>query len=173
MAIPLIGEVIGDSRPERFVAAERRIKRVTDVLDELVPIPGTTQRIGVDPLIGLIPVVGDVVAAVVGGWVILEATRFGIPRVVVGRMVVNLVVDLGIGAIPFLGDLFDIVSRSNSKNLDLFRRHALDPGASTRGEKAFFAGVVLVLVGIIWLIALAIEAVFGWLAALLNTAPGV
>jgi hypothetical protein len=173
MAIPLTGEVIGDTRRERFVAAERRIKRVTDVLDELVPIPGTTQRIGVDPLIGLIPVVGDVVAAVVGGWVILEATRFGIPRVVVGRMVVNLVVDLGIGAIPFLGDLFDIVSRSNSKNLDLFRRHALDPGASTRGEKAFFAGVVLVLVGIIWLIALAIEAVFGWLAALLNTAPGV
>ena len=173
MAIPLTGEVIGDTRRERFVAAERRIKRVTDVLDELVPIPGSGQRVGLDPVIGLIPIVGDVVAAGVGSWVILEATRFGIPRVVVGRMVVNLVVDLGIGAIPFLGDLFDIVSRSNSKNLDLFRRHALDPGASTRGEKAFFAGVVLVLVGIIWLIALAIEAVFGWLAALLNTAPGV
>jgi hypothetical protein len=173
MAIPLTGEVVGESRHERFVAAERRLKRVTDLLDELVPIPGTGQRVGLDPLIGLIPVVGDVVAAIVGGWVILEAARFGIPRVVVGRMVVNLVVDLAIGAIPFLGDLFDIVSRSNSKNLDLFRRHALDPGASTRGEKSFFAGLVLLLVGIIWLMALAIQAAFGWLAGLLNSAPGV
>ncbi|HYH92082.1 MAG TPA: DUF4112 domain-containing protein [Candidatus Saccharimonadales bacterium] len=163
MAIPLTGEVVGESRRERFGAAERRIKRVTDVLDELVPIPGTGQRVGLDPVIGLIPVVGDVVAAMVGGWVILEATRFGIPRIVVARMLVNLTIDLSLGAIPFLGDLLDIVSRSNSRNLDLFRRHALDPGASTRGQRAFFAGVVLVLIGILWLMAIAIGAVFGWL----------
>jgi hypothetical protein len=163
MAIPLTGEVVGESRRERFGAAERRIKRVTDVLDELVPIPGTGQRIGLDPVIGLIPVVGDVVAAMVGGWVILEATRFGIPRIVVARMLVNLTVDLSLGAIPILGDLLDIVSRSNSRNLDLFRRHALDPGASTRGQRAFFAGVLLVLIGILWVMAALIGAVFDWL----------
>jgi hypothetical protein len=168
MAIPLTGEVVGESRHERFGAAERRIKRVTDVLDELVPIPGTGQRVGLDPVIGLIPVVGDVVAAIVGGWVILEATRFGIPRVVVGRMVVNLMVDLAVGAIPFLGDLYDIVSHSNTRNLNLFRRHALDPGASTRGHRAFFAGIVLLLIGILWLMAAAIGAVFAWLNQVLT-----
>lgn len=147
------GELVGGSRAERFRAVEARIGRVTRVMDDLVAVPGTNQRVGVDPLIGLIPVVGDVVAAAVGGWVILEAARFGIPRVALARMVVNLLVDLGIGAIPLLGDLLDIVSRSNSANLRIFRRHALDPDASTYGHNAFFLGLVLVLVGAVWALA--------------------
>jgi hypothetical protein len=161
------GELIAPDRAARFRAVEARIGRVTHLLDDLVPVPGTGQRVGVDPLIGLIPVVGDVVAATVGGWVILEAARFGIPRVAVARMVVNLVVDLGLGAIPLLGDLFDIVSRSNSANLEIFRRHALDPGASTRGDRRFFVGLVLVLIGIIWVIAWLAGQVIDVLARLL------
>lgn len=149
----LTGEVIDSERAARFSAVEARIARVTHLLDDLVPVPGTGQRVGVDPVIGLIPVVGDVVAAGVGGWVILEAARFGVPRIALARMVVNLVIDLAIGAIPLLGDLLDIVSRSNSANLAIFRTHALDPGASTRGDRLFFAGLVLVLAGLIWAIA--------------------
>ncbi len=152
MSAPISGEVVGASRAERFAASEARIRRVTDLLDELVPIPGTNQRVGLDPLIGLVPVVGDVVGALVGLWVIAEATRFGIPRVVVARMSLNLLVDLAIGIVPFIGDLFDIVSRSNSRNLALFRTHALDPGASTAGHQAFFVGVVLMIIGAIWLV---------------------
>ncbi len=163
MSGTLEGEVVGRSRAERFAAAEARIGRVTHVLDELVTVPGTSQRIGLDPVVGLIPVVGDVVAAVVGMWVIAEAARFGIPRVVLGRMMVNLVVDLVIGAIPFLGDLYDVAFRSNSRNLGLFRRHALDPDASTRGEQALLFGLVLVAVGIVWLAFAAFAAVWNWL----------
>ena len=160
------GEVVGRSRAERFHAIETRIHRVTHVLDELVPLPGTHHRFGLDPAIGLIPVVGDVFAAIIGSWVILEAARFGVPRIVIGRMVVNLSVDLAIGAIPLIGDVFDIVSRSNTQNLELFRRHALDPGASTRGQQAFFAGLVLILVGIFWLALVIIAAVFEWFVSL-------
>ena len=129
------GDVVGLSRRERFGAAERRIGRVTRVLDELIAVPGTSIRVGLDPIIGLIPVVGDVTAAAVGAWVIAEAARFGIPRVVLGRMVVNLLLDLGIGAIPIIGDLYDVAMRSNTRNLELFRQHALDPDASTRGHR--------------------------------------
>ena len=89
------GEIVGLSRAERFASAERRIGRVTSVLDELVTIPGTSTKIGLDPIVGLVPVVGDAVAALVGGWVILEASRFGVPRIVLGRMLINLAVDLG------------------------------------------------------------------------------
>jgi hypothetical protein len=153
MARPVQGEVVGASRAERFAAVEARIERVTHVLDELVPIPGTGQRVGLDPLIGLIPVAGDVVGALVGGWVIAEAARFGVPRVALARMVVNLLVDLAVGLVPFLGDLIDVVSRSNSANLELFRRHALDPDATTSGHWAFFAGLILMLAGAIWLVA--------------------
>jgi hypothetical protein len=161
----LQGEVVGRSRAERFASAERRIGRVTNVLDELVTIPGTSTKIGVDPVIGLIPFVGDAVAALVGGWVILEASRFGVPRIVLGRMLINLAVDLAIGAIPFIGDIFDLAFRSNSKNLALFRRHALDPDASTRGEQALVIGLLLLIVGIIWLVLSAVGAFIGWLGS--------
>ena len=159
------GNVVGLSRAERFTAAERRIGRVTHVLDELVSVPGTPIKVGLDPVIGLLPVAGDAVAALVGTWVIVEASRFGIPRVVLGRMIMNLVADLGIGAIPLLGDIYDVLFRSNTRNLDLFRRHALDPDASTRGEQAFFVGLALLVVGILVLAATALGAVIGWLGS--------
>lgn len=157
------GDVVGASRSERFHAAERRIGRVTHLLDEIVGIPGTSIRVGLDPVIGLVPVVGDAVAALVGIWVIGEAARFGVPRLVLGRMIVNLVLDLGIGAIPLIGDLYDVTMRSNSRNLALFRRHALDPDASTRGERAFLGGLVLLLVGLVWLLATLLGAVIEFL----------
>jgi uncharacterized protein DUF4112 len=159
-----IGEIIGPSRAERFRAAERRIGRVTHMLDELVGVPGTPIKVGLDPVVGLIPVVGDAVAAGVGAWVIAEAARFGVPRLVLGRMVLNLLVDLGIGAIPLIGDVYDAFFRSNSRNLDLFRRHALDRDASTTGERAFFAGLLLVVVGFLWLAIVALGALIDWLA---------
>ena len=58
---------------------------------------------------------------------------------------------LGIGAIPLLGDVYDVVFRSNTRNLELFRRHALDPQASTRSERAVFLGLLLVVAGVLWL----------------------
>ena len=159
-----IGQVVGTSRVERFHAAERRIGRVTRILDELIGVPGTPIKVGLDPIVGLIPVVGDAVAAGVGAWVIAEAAHFGVPRIVLGRMVLNLLVDLGVGAIPVIGDLYDVVFRSNTRNLELFRRHALDPDASTRGERTFFAGLLLVVVGILWLAVAAFGALISWLA---------
>lgn len=164
---PREGDVVGRSRAERFHDAEARIHRVTHILDDLVPIPGTGQRIGVDPMVGLVPVVGDVVGALAGGWVILEAARFGIPRIALARMVVNLLVDLALGAIPVLGIVLDVVSRSNTANLELFRRHALDADATTAGHEAFFAGLALLIVGAIWLVAVLAARAVEWLGGLL------
>jgi hypothetical protein len=161
----LRGDVVGASRAERFAAAERRIGRMTHLLDELIEVPGTSIKLGLDPVIGLIPVAGDALSALAGGWVILEAARFGLPRVVLARMVVNLALDLGIGAIPLLGDAYDLLFRSNSRNLELFRKHALDPAASTRGEQALFIGLGLLIVGIVWLVVMAMSTLVGWLGS--------
>lgn len=152
------GTVIGPSRSERFRSAERRIATISRVMDDLVPIPGTGQRIGLDPVIGLVPVVGDIVSAVAGVWVIVEAARFGIPTVVLVRMCWNAAVDLVVGAIPVLGDLFDVVSRSNRRNLELFRRHALDPAASTGEQWMFLGGIGLIVAAVVWLVWTAISA---------------
>jgi hypothetical protein len=161
----LHGEVVGAPRAERFAAAERRIGRVTHLLDELIEVPGTSIKIGLDPVIGLIPIAGDAVSALAGGWVILEASRFGLPRVVLARMILNLALDLGIGAIPLLGDAYDLFFRSNSRNLALFRRHALDPTASTRGEQALFIGIALLVIGVVWLVVTVLGAFVGWLGS--------
>lgn len=161
------GPVVGPSRGERFHAFERRYAAVSRILDDLVAIPGTKQRVGLDPVIGLIPWIGDLVSAGVGFWLIAEAARFRIPSVVLVRMVLNTLVDLAVGAIPILGDLLDVVSRSNRKNLELFRRHATDAYASTTEHRVFLAGLVLVVVGIIWLIAVFL----GWLLSIEIPAP--
>jgi hypothetical protein len=161
------GPVVEPSRHERFAAFERRYAAVSRVLDDLVAIPGTKQRIGLDPVIGLIPWIGDLVSATVGFWLIAEAARFRIPSVVLARMVLNTFVDLAVGAIPVLGDLFDVVSRSNRRNLELFRRHATDAYASTAEHRAFLAGLGLVMIGVIWLMA----AFVGWLLSIEIPAP--
>jgi Domain of unknown function (DUF4112) len=160
------GEVVGQSRAERFHAAERRILRMSSLLDEVFRVPGTSFKFGVDPIVGLIPVIGDIIGAIPGAWLILEATRFGIPRVVLGRMVVNLTVDLGIGAIPLIGDVYDFLFRSNARNLDLFRRYALEPETSTRWHQAFFLGLAMFVIGFLWLCAIAVRAAFDWLASI-------
>ena len=137
-------------RTERVLAAERRIGYVAHALDDLVAVPGTKSRIGLDPIIGLIPFLGDIVTSLVAMWIVVEAARFKLPGIVLARMIMNASVDFLIGLIPFLGDLFDLVYKANTKNLELFHKHAVDPGASTAGSSAFVFGVILVFVGVIW-----------------------
>jgi len=152
------GTVVGRSRSERYRAAERRIELISRLMDDLVPIPGTGQRIGLDPVVGLVPVVGDLVSAIAGFWVILEAARFRLPAIVLVRMCWNTGVDLVVGAIPVLGDFFDVVSRSNRKNLELFRRHALDPAASTGEQWLFLGGIGLIVLAFAWFVWTGVSA---------------
>ncbi len=137
-------------RTERVIAAERRIGAVAHVLDDLVRIPGTGQRVGLDPIIGLVPFFGDLAGALMSAWIVLEAARFRLPGVVLLRMLVNAVADFAIGLIPFLGDLFDLGFKANARNMELFHRHATDPGASTTGSTALLGGIALVFVGMLW-----------------------
>ena len=146
------GEVVGKSRHERFTEAERRILRISKVMDDLVTMPGTGgRRFGLDPIIGLIPVIGDAIGAVPGIYLISEAALFRIPTVVLARMTFNTMIDMAIGIIPFFGDIFDFFSKSNANNLALFRRYALEPEADTGPHRSFFLGLGLILLGVLWL----------------------
>lgn len=138
-------------RTERVLAAERRIAAVAHVLDDLVAVPGTRSRIGLDPIIGLVPFLGDIVTGLVAMWIVVEAARFHLPGVVVARMVVNASIDFIVGLVPFFGDVFDAAFKANTRNLELFHRHAVDPGASTAGSTAFVLGIVAVFAGVVWL----------------------
>jgi hypothetical protein len=143
-----------ESRPSelQLSPAERRryqrLERLADLLDNAIPIPGTSWRIGLDPLLGLAPGVGDALGAAASAWILIEAVRFGVPRAVLLRMLYNIVVDTALGSVPGAGDLFDFVWKSDSKNLDLLRRHLAQPGKTRRASRLLLVAVLLALAAI-------------------------
>jgi hypothetical protein len=152
-------------------AAETRIRWLAVLLDDLVEIPGTGRRIGLGPVVGLIPWIGDLLAAIPGALLILEAARFRLPTSVLLRMVLNLVVDLVVGLVPIAGDLFDFGFKSNVRNLGLFRRYATDPDASSVEHRRFLGGLLLIVLGLVLFMGWALLAVLRWLDSFTIAAP--
>lgn len=104
-------------------AAVARINTVARLMDSLFAIPGTRIRLGLDAIIGLVPVVGDVLAQIIAGYIIWEAKQLGVSRLTLWRMAANTLIDTAIGAVPIVGDAFDVAFRANMKNLRLVQRH--------------------------------------------------
>lgn len=108
------------SRSADPVRSRTRIARIARLLDSAYAIPGTNIRLGLDPLIGLIPGAGDTVTTALSAYVVYEAYRAGLPPMLVLRMALNVVIDLIISAVPVLGDIGDIFWRANQRNLAIF-----------------------------------------------------
>lgn len=106
-----------------------RVTALADVMDQAVTIPGTNVRMGLDALLGLVPVIGDLFSQAISGYIIWEARRLGVSRLTMARMIANSAIDTVIGAVPLAGDLFDIAFRANVKNLRLLQRHLETAGA--------------------------------------------
>lgn len=104
-------------------SVRKRIEAMEMLLEGLFVIPGTRRRVGLDSLVGLIPVVGDLATAAMGAWIVWEARNLGMPKWQLARMAANVGFDTVIGAIPFAGDIFDFLYKSNTKNLRIIRRH--------------------------------------------------
>lgn len=100
-----------------------RIEAMEAMLEGIFTIPGTRRRVGLDSIIGLIPVVGDIATAAMGAWIVWEARNLGMSKFQLARMTLNVGVDTALGAIPFAGDAFDLFFKSNSRNLRLIRKH--------------------------------------------------
>ena len=100
-----------------------RLEALAKLMDGAFVIPGTNVRMGLDGLIGLIPGIGDVVSGVISSYLIWEARQLGVSKWVLARMVGNTFLDTTVGAIPFAGDIFDVMFRANMKNMALLRRH--------------------------------------------------
>lgn len=138
------------------------VKYLAEILDRRFTIPGTSIRIGLDPLIGLIPGVGDALANLAGSVILLVAAQSQLPKIVLFRMGLNIAINGIFGAIPLFGDLFSIWFQSNMKNITLLERHALkERRASTAGDWLFVIGL---LVGVFLVIAGAVVGIF-WLLA--------
>jgi len=143
------------------VAADlRRLRGVSRLLDDSIRIPGTTYRVGVEPLVGLLPVVGDAAGLAFSAYVLAVAVRTGAPRATLARIGLILWLDAAVGSVPLLGDLFDAYWKANLRSTRLLDARLADPeGAAADRRYLWGAGVAVACLG---LLALAGAVALGW-----------
>jgi hypothetical protein len=116
------------------------------VMDEFLRLPGTRFRFGLDPLIGLIPGLGDTASAIVSALTLIYAARCGLPKILLARMSLNILINEVIGIIPGIGDAFSFWFKSNSRNYELLQRHRGAPRRTRSSDWVFVAAVLGILI---------------------------
>lgn len=117
---PLVADLPLGTDP---LAVRRRVEALERLLEGMIEIPVLRRKVGLDAIAGVIPVAGDLVTAAMGLYLVWEARNLGMPRWQLWRMIANVGVDTAIGAVPLAGDLFDLLYRSNTRNLRIIRKH--------------------------------------------------
>ncbi len=140
------------------------------LMDRAFQIPGTKISVGLDAILGLLPVGGDVLTGIVQvGIVVLALVRYRVPRAVAARMAANVLIDVMVGAIPLVGDVFDIAFKANTRNLKLLNRveeeRQVTGTVSSKTSILFLASLVAVLVLAIVLVLIGFITVVRWLMA--------
>ena len=133
---------------ESHVRTLAALRKWSVLLDSAFRVPGTNLTFGLDPILGLIPGLGDLTSPLFAALLLLHAVRMRIPRVIQVRMLTNAAVDVVIGFIPVLGDLFDFGWKANVRNLALLERYAHPGSKPTRGDWIFVFSIVGVLVAL-------------------------
>ena len=136
----------------------QRLRRYADLLDDGIRIPGTRFRIGLDPIIGLVPGFGDMAGAALSVAIIWEAAQRGVPAFTLLRMAMNVVVDAGLGSVPVAGDVFDALWKANRKNVAMLERHV---GQTPSRAKRTFGVIPLLVVLVLVILGFAVGS--AWL----------
>jgi hypothetical protein len=143
-------------------AALDQLRVIAGLWDDLIRIPVIGRRIGLDAMIGLVPGVGDAAAAVVASWAVVVAVRLGAPASVLVRMIGNIALDTIVGAIPLLGDLFDMGWRAQRRNVQLLERWFATPHAVQRSSRVVLLAIGATAVGMVagacWLAVMMVQA---------------
>lgn len=150
-------QVLPPVRPQSGLTDES-LDVLATVLDDIFHIPGTRIRFGIDPLVGLIPGLGDAITGFASFLLVLAAWQRGLPKVTVARMVSNIAVDSLMGALPFLGDLMDVAWKSNRRNLELLKRARYSTARKQLWHDWLFlllivvviAGLVMIPILVLW-----------------------
>jgi len=104
-------------------SVRQRVEAMERLLERSFTIPGINRAVGLDAVAGLVPVVGDIIAAALGAYLVWEGRNLGMSRWKLYRMMGNVAFDTAVGAVPVVGDVFDVFFRSNTRNLRLIRKH--------------------------------------------------
>lgn len=143
-----------------------RARALAKMLDSAIRVPGTQITIGLDPILGLMPGLGDLAGAALSGYIVLTAARLGAPKAVLAKMLLNLGTDTLVGSVPVLGDLFDVGFRANIRNSELLDRHLGQPEHARRSSRlavvATVGALVLLAAAAVALAILSVKAL-NWL----------
>lgn len=157
---------ISENLPVSASDPAARARALAKMLDSAIRLPGTKVTIGLDPILGLIPGLGDLAGAALSGYIVLTAARLGAPKSVLAKMLLNLGTDTLVGSVPVIGDLFDVGFRANIRNSELLDRHLEQPAHAQRSSRfavvATVAALVLLAAGAVFLAILAVRAL-NWL----------
>jgi hypothetical protein len=138
----------------------QRLRGLSHLLDDSIQVPGTEFRIGIEPLIGLLPVVGDGFGLAVSAYVFAVATRTGVPRATLARVAFVLWLDAVVGSVPVLGDLFDAYWKANLRSTRLLEARLADP-ASAAADRRYLRRLAAAVVAIT-LVAVAVLVALAW-----------
>jgi len=140
---------------------DENLDLLSHILDDFLKIPGTSIRFGLDGIVGFIPGVGDLIGGLASCIIIVAAWMRGVPYVTVARMVANVGIEVAVGAIPVLGDMFDIAWRANRRNYALLAGSLTEPRKHTIQSWIFLIGLCVLLAGLVLLPMLLLAWVFG------------
>lgn len=149
------------------IATLKHLRQLSNLLDNAFSIPGTPLRVGIDAIVGLVPIGGDVIVGIFAIYILLRAVQIGIPKPTLIRMVVNILIDVAVGTVPILGDLFDATWKCHTKNVDLLEAHLQSPQTGQKADTRFLlflvAGFILaalaILIGSISILLVLLKAI--------------
>jgi hypothetical protein len=145
-----------------------RAVRLARILDTSLRIPGTRIRYGLDPVLGLVPGLGDAVAALIGGYIVWAAVRAGAPVLIIGRMLANVAVDAILGAVPVAGTVFDIAFKAHRRNARILVDWAHSPAATEARERRRLLALASLAIALVMIAAVALAFGIWALVSLLN-----
>jgi len=138
-------EVLPPEEKRKRTALEPVFKWIAYIMDEVVRVPGTKFRFGLDPLLGLIPGIGDTSSALVSAFALVQAVRLGVPKILLMRMAANVLVNELIGVVPVVGDAFSFWFKSNARNYEIIKHHRLGTAVPKRSDWLFVIGILLLV----------------------------
>jgi hypothetical protein len=142
------------------------LKHIAQLLDSAFELPGTGRRIGLDPIFGLVPGLGDLASPLFALMMLWQSRDLGIPRVVRLRMIFNVAIDALVGLLPFAGDLFDFAWKANERNMALLERHAYEERRPSASDWLF----VILLIALLLVVAVIPVLLAGWLMGVVGRA---
>lgn len=146
--------------PTEITEASKRAQRVAWILDSWIPLPFGF-RIGLDAIIGLFPAFGDSLGGILSSYIIAEAVKAGLPFSIITRMILNVLFDMCVGAIPIVGNLLDFSIKANRKNAALFESYIMQPRKTKKRSSAIVVAVVLLFLCCVAAIGYLIFLIFG------------